>query len=164
MKPSWTCENNLLSYCLSEFRLRFLLLAAKRILTDKVGKSSLGTTELEREENINLDGYKKNQSKVPSPSSHGSNLQSKGTPRTSLNNIWFEGRLCGRMVKFTRSASAAQVFTGSDTGHGHGTARQATLRWRPTCHNQKHPQLEYTTMYWGDLGIKKQKKKTGNSC
>ena len=40
--------------------------------------------------------------------------------------------LHGRVVKFARSAAAAQ---GSDPGHGHGTARQATLRRRPTSHN-----------------------------
>ena len=33
------------------------------------------------------------------------------------------GRLRGRVVKFARSAAAAQ---GSDPGCGHGTARQAT--------------------------------------
>ena len=42
------------------------------------------------------------------------------------------GRFHGRVVKFARSAEAAQ---GSDSGRGHGTARQATLRWRPTSHN-----------------------------
>ena len=40
-------------------------------------------------------------------------------------NPW--GRLRGRVVKFARSAVAAQ---GSDPGRGHGTARQATLRQR----------------------------------
>ena len=30
---------------------------------------------------------------------------------------------------------AAQRFTGSNPGRGHGTAHQATLRQRPTCHN-----------------------------
>ena len=44
----------------------------------------------------------------------------------------FEGRLRGRVVKFTRSAAVAQ---GSDPGRGHGTARQAMLRWHPTSHN-----------------------------
>ena len=29
----------------------------------------------------------------------------------------------------------AQCFVGSNPGHGHGTARQTTLRQRPTCHN-----------------------------
>lgn len=42
------------------------------------------------------------------------------------------GRPRGRVVKFAHSAAAAQ---GSDPGRGHGTARQATLRWRPTSHN-----------------------------
>ena len=39
------------------------------------------------------------------------------------------GWLHGRVVKFARSAAAAQ---GSDPGRRHGTARQATLRRRPT--------------------------------
>ena len=30
---------------------------------------------------------------------------------------------------------AAQCFVGSNPGHGHGTAHQATLRQRSTCHN-----------------------------
>ena len=30
---------------------------------------------------------------------------------------------------------AAQCFVGSNPGHGHGTARQTTLRQHPTCHN-----------------------------
>ena len=42
------------------------------------------------------------------------------------------GRFRGRVVKFGRSAAAAQ---GSDPGHRHGTTRQATLRRRPTSHN-----------------------------
>ena len=41
----------------------------------------------------------------------------------------------GRVVKFMHSALAAQGFTGSNPGRGHGTAHQATLRRRPTCHN-----------------------------
>ena len=41
----------------------------------------------------------------------------------------------GGVVKFLRSASAAQGLPGSDPGDGHGTAHQATLRQRPTCHN-----------------------------
>ena len=45
------------------------------------------------------------------------------------------GRPHGRVVKFVRSASAAQGFTGSNPGHGHGTACQAMLRRHPTCHN-----------------------------
>ena len=67
------------------------------------------------------------------------------------------------MVKFTHSASVAQGFTGSDPGHGHGTTHQAMLRLHPTWNNQRQSQLEYTTMYWGDLGRKsrKEKKKEG---
>ena len=30
---------------------------------------------------------------------------------------------------------AAQGFVGLNPGRGHGTAHQATLRQRPTCHN-----------------------------
>ena len=49
--------------------------------------------------------------------------------------LHLRGRHRERAVKFVRSASAAQGFTGSDPGHGHGTARQAMLRQHPTCHN-----------------------------
>ena len=45
------------------------------------------------------------------------------------------GRPRGRVVEFARSASSAQSFASSDPGRGHGTAHQAMLRWRPTCHN-----------------------------
>ena len=42
--PEASCfENNPLPYCVSEIQLRFLLLAAKRILTDEIVKSSLWT-------------------------------------------------------------------------------------------------------------------------
>ena len=53
----------------------------------------------------------------------------------------------------------AQGFTSSDPGHGHGTAHQAMLRWRPTWHNQRRSQLEYTIMYLGGFREKKKKKK-----
>ena len=52
-----------------------------------------------------------------------------------LKNINHRGRPPGRVVRFARSTSAAQGFAGSDPGRGHGTARQAMLRWRPTRHN-----------------------------
>ena len=42
------------------------------------------------------------------------------------------GWLCGGVVKFARSAAAAQ---GSDPGCRHGTALQVMLRQCPTCHN-----------------------------
>ena len=45
--------------------------------------------------------------------------------------LFFWGWPCGRVVKFTHSAAAAQGFAGSDPEQGHGTTRQATLRWRP---------------------------------
>ena len=42
------------------------------------------------------------------------------------------GRPCGRVVKFARSASAAQGFSGSDNGRGPSTTHQGMLRQRPT--------------------------------
>ena len=47
----------------------------------------------------------------------------------------YRGQLCDRVVKFVCSTSAAQGFTSSDPGRVHGTAHQAMLRRRPTCHN-----------------------------
>ena len=38
----------------------------------------------------------------------------------------------GQVVKFAHSASAAWGFTGSDPGHGRGTAYQVMLRWHAT--------------------------------
>ena len=43
-----------------------------------------------------------------------------------------QGRLRGRVVKFSRSAGAAR---GLDLGRGHGTTPQTTVRRRPTSHN-----------------------------
>ena len=73
------------------------------------------------------------------------------------NDNW--GQPCGQVVKFACSASVVQGFTGLDPGHGPSTAHQAMLRRRPTEHNQKDLQLEYTTMYWGALGRKRWRKK-----
>ena len=50
---------------------------------------------------------------------------------------------------------AAQCFVGSNPGHGHGTARQATLRQRPTCHNWKDPQLKIHNYVPGGFGEKR---------
>ena len=47
---------------------------------------------------------------------------------------WIGGQPRGRMIKFVCSAAAGQGFTSSNPGCGHGTAHQATLRQRPTCH------------------------------
>ena len=41
------------------------------------------------------------------------------------------GRPHGQLVKFARSASLAQGFTGSDPGRVHGTAHQVMLRQCP---------------------------------
>ena len=51
----------------------------------------------------------------------------------------------------------AQCFVGLDPGHGHGTAHQAMLRQRPTCHNQRHPQHAQlcTGGLWGEEAEKK---------
>ena len=67
-----------------------------------------------------------------------------------------------QLVKFECSTSAAQAFTGSDPGHRHGTTCQAMLKWCPISHNQKDLQAEYTTMYWGDLG--RRREKNANRC
>ena len=69
-----------------------------------------------------------------------------------LSKLRHRGRPRGRVVKFSRSASAAQGFTGLDPGH-----RQAMLTGHPTCHSQKDLQLEYTTMYSGALMRRKKK-------
>ena len=68
------------------------------------------------------------------------------------------GRPRGQVVKFAHSASAAQGFACSDPGRGCGTVQQAMLRWCPIRHNQKHSQLECTTMYWGALERRKKKR------
>ena len=64
----------------------------------------------------------------------------------------------GQVAKFARSASVARDFASLDPRQGHGTTRQATLGRRPTCHNQRHSQLEYITRYWGALERRKKKK------
>ena len=45
------------------------------------------------------------------------------------------GRPGGQVVKFARSALAAQGFARLDPGRGHGTTHQAMLGRRPTYHN-----------------------------
>ena len=54
---------------------------------------------------------------------------------------------------------AAQGFVGLNPGQGHGTAHGATLRWRPTYHNQKDPQLRIHNYRSGGFGEKKEKNK-----
>ena len=70
----------------------------------------------------------------------------------------------GQVVEFAHSTSGAQGFASSDPGCGHGTARQAMLRWHPTKQNEKDLQLKYTTMYWGSFGDKKLEEKIDNRC
>ena len=71
------------------------------------------------------------------------------------------GQPRGQVVKFVCSAAAAQGFAGSDPGHKHGTARQATLRQHPTCHKQKEPELKNIQLctggIWGEKAEKKKK-------
>ena len=62
-----------------------------------------------------------------------------------------------QVVTFTRSCSAAQGFSGSNPGCGHGIAHQAMLRRGPTCRNCKDPQLKIHTyvqgrVLWGKKG------------
>ena len=65
----------------------------------------------------------------------------------------------GQVVKFTHSALAAWGFTSPDPRHRYGTACPAMLRWHPTQHNQRHSQLEYTTLYWEGLGRRRRRNK-----
>ena len=78
--------------------------------------------------------------------------------RKEASGVGNKGLARGRVVKFLGAASVAQGFAGSDLGDGPSTTHQAMLRRRPTCHNQKDLQLEYTTMYWGGFGEKNEKK------
>ena len=75
------------------------------------------------------------------------------------------GQPRGRVVKFAPSTWAAQGFAGLDPGSRRSTAHQPTLRRRPTCHNQRHSQSEYTTMFWGAVGRRRRnKRRIGNRC
>ena len=71
----------------------------------------------------------------------------------------WQGQPHGQVVKLAPSALAAQRVTSSDLGHRPSMTHQAMLRWRPTQHNQKDLQLEYTTMYWGALGRRRRGEK-----
>ena len=75
-------------------------------------------------------------------------------------DVRIQGRPHGQVVEFMHSASAAQGFTGSDPGRGHGAAHQTMLRWHPTCHNQKHPQLKVHNYVPEGFGEKKEKIKS----
>ena len=101
----------------------------------EMGKNFLGETPKQHPQRKNQTNYASSKFKI------------LGQPRRQV-------------VKFMRSALEAWGFAGSDPGHGHGIAHQAVLRRHPTYHNQKHPQLDYTTMYQGDLGRKSRGKKT----
>ena len=62
-----------------------------------------------------------------------------------LKTCMSRGQPHGLVVKFACLALVAQGFAGSDPGCRHGTAHQAMLRQRPTCHTKKDPQLKYAT-------------------
>ena len=55
--------------------------------------------------------------------------------KDNVFKILIRGQPRGRVVKFMRSASAAQGFASSDPGRGHGITHQAMLRRHPTCHH-----------------------------
>ena len=76
-----------------------------------------------------------------------------------LSNGWLWGQPYGWVVELVHSASLVQGLTGSDSRCRPSTAHQAMLRLRPTEHNQKELQLEYTTMYWGALGRRRRRRR-----
>ena len=76
-------------------------------------KKDCGTKGIPLRETVHLIGVQKE------------NRGRKGQKAYLKNN---RGQPHGQVVKFVRSASAAQDFTGSDPGLGHGTAHQAMLR------------------------------------
>ena len=55
-------------------------------------------------------------------------------------------------------ASAAQSVAGSNPGRWHGTAHPATLRMRPTCHNNKDSQLKIYNYVPRGFGRKRKNK------
>ena len=75
----------------------------------------------------------------------------------------------GGVVKFARSVMAAQGFTGSDPGRGHGTTHQATHVEAASHMTQLEGRTTKINNYvLGGFGEKKQKekkkKKIGNNC
>ena len=68
----------------------------------------------------------------------------------------FWGQPRGRVVEFVGSSLVAQGSTGSDPGHGQGTAHQAVLRQHPTCHKWKDPQLRIHNYVLGGFEERKQ--------
>ena len=71
----------------------------------------------------------------------------------------FRGQPCGRVVKFACSISAAQGFTGSDPGRGHGTAHQAMLEVASHIAQPEGPTSRIYNYVLGGFGDKKKKKK-----
>ena len=100
------------------------------------------------------------------PSRAGFHCQSWGSllNKCLIKVLYSQGWPRGRVVKFERSASAAQGFTGSDPGGRHGTTHQAMLRQRPTHQNQKDPRLKTHNYVLGSFGEKKEKMKSLKSA
>ena len=65
--------------------------------------------------------------------SHFHSLFSSG--HMVVAKFYLRDRPLGGVVTLARSASVAQGFAGLHPGRGHGTAHQAMLSQRPTCHN-----------------------------
>ena len=61
-----------------------------------------------------------------------SNLSDRDYVVFLQQEVRMRGPAHGRLVKFVLSALATQGFSGSDPGHGHGTAHQVMLRHHPT--------------------------------
>ena len=53
----------------------------------------------------------------------------------SIKKYQMEAGPVAERLSWRAPLQAAQCFVGSNPGRGHGTARQTTLRQRPTCHN-----------------------------
>ena len=77
---------------------------------------------------------------IPDPDPFNSRARTQASPLRAVRfgnskNTNGRGWPCGQVVKFARSALAAQGFVGSDPGCGPSTAHEAMLRQHPTCHN-----------------------------
>ena len=80
-------------------------------------------------------------------------------------NSW--GQPCGRVVRFARSATAAQGFSDSDPGCGHGTTRSSGHDEAASHVLQLEGPITKVYNYvlgeiWGENAGKK--KRIGNSC
>ena len=69
------------------------------------------------------------------------------------------GQPCGQVVKFKGSASVAQAFACSDSGHGHDTAHQAMDEAASHMPQLEGPITKIYNYLLGGFGEKKQGKK-----